>query len=445
MARARRKGDPVEHAIEDALDPGRFVHDRACFSFVTDLEQVEAEIERIVRMEPQRAVALYEAFVAGCYEKANEVDDSSGSLGTFVADLFCGWIQARQAMRASPDETASRLLTWMDDDPFGFAYELEKDAARALNKAGLAALASQIRARFEAASQPAPARDEERARNTDFARRRWCQALRGLLLAQKDIEAYVRLVEETGVTGDDCHGLATMLVGRRRLEEALTWIERGLALDGGTSRAAFQLADLKGQVLKKMGREDVALEAAWARYREHPSRFRYDDLFKFVPKDDRPAWHAKAIDAATGADLYSLIELLVHTKEIDRLAALIGSSSDQSLAAVSHSATEPAARRLEKNHPAEAARLWRAQAMRILEQKKNRYYGAALQHLKLARRCYDKAGKADSWQRLVDEIREKHNRKTGFMPEFERMASGNRPSGEPAFLDQAKARWTIPR
>jgi hypothetical protein len=37
---------------------------------------------------------------------------------------------------------------------------------------------------------------------------------------------------------------------------------------------------------------------------------------KFVPRQDRPAWHEKAIEAATArAGLYSLIGLLAETKE----------------------------------------------------------------------------------------------------------------------------------
>jgi hypothetical protein len=128
----------VEGQIEAALDPGRFVGDRGCFSFVDDLEGVEDDIAALVSEAPGRAVGLYEAFLAGCYEKANEVDDSSGSFGMFVGTLFCGWIKARQAAGAGPEETAARLLTWMDEDPFGFCFELERDLAGALDGPGRA-------------------------------------------------------------------------------------------------------------------------------------------------------------------------------------------------------------------------------------------------------------------------------------------------------------------
>lgn len=328
---ARRRGsrDPLERTVETSLDPGRFVSERSCSAFVSDLDEVAGELDGLIESEPERAAALLAAFLAGCQEKANEVDDSSGELGMFVAGLFRCWILARQAMRASPDETASRLLRWMDDDPFGFAHDLEAQAAGVLDGVGLAAFAAQVRARFESAGG---AGDDRRS---DYARRRWGQALRTVLLAQKDAEAYARLAEETGVTGEDCHAMATILVGRRRPEDALAWIDRGLALDGETrgSWNEARLAELRGRVLRKLGRDDEALEAVWARYREHPSRFRHDDLLQHVPKPARPAWHEKAIETAMETDLYSLVELLVHTGETLRLARLIASSPDHALEA----------------------------------------------------------------------------------------------------------------
>src|SRR2546421_10269562 len=90
--RARRSRDPLQSAIEAALDPGRFVSERACYAFISGLDEVADELAQLVESEPQRAAALYEAFVAGCQEKANEVDDSSGDQGMFVAGLFQGWI-----------------------------------------------------------------------------------------------------------------------------------------------------------------------------------------------------------------------------------------------------------------------------------------------------------------------------------------------------------------
>ncbi len=367
------KTDPIEQEIALALQPGAFIPDRACFSFVSDLDQVAAKIAQLTTSDPARAITLYETFLAACYEKAEELDDSSGSFGQFVGDLYCGWIKARQADGALPDETASRLLAWMDDDEYSFCYQLEKDAAKVFDKANLAAFVKQIRARFDAAAKAPPKTDGTFKDGPEYVRRRWGEILRTLYATQKDVEAYVALAEETGLTAQDCHAIATLLVTRRKPKEALAWVERGIDLDKQTphgSMAEHELAKLKREVLTKLGRGNEALDAAWADYREHPSKYTYDDLMKFVPKAERARWHEKAIEAAMGADLHSGMDLLLATKEMDRLADLVRQAKDYALEGLSHYATEPVANKLHKTHPDLAARLWRAQGMRDRQHQK---------------------------------------------------------------------------
>ena len=440
----RGRTDPLEGVIETALDPERFISYNASFDFVRDLEHVEKQIQRLIPTEPSRAVVLYETFLAGCYQKAEEIDDSSGSLGQFVDDVFRGWIRARQAAGAEPDQTVVRLLEWMDDDPYGFASDLDKEAAKVLDKAGLAAFMKQVRARFAAAATAKPTPGESFRRNPDYQLRRWGAALRTLYLAQKDVEAYVGLAQETGLTAQDCHALATMLVARRKPEEALAWVERGVELDKEAPRgsmASHDLARLKRDLLTKLGRGNEALDAAWAEYREHPNKYSYDDLMKYVPKAERTAWHEKAMEAAQGAELHSLMELLLETKELERLAALVRQSKDDALEGVSHYATELAAKKLEKTHPGIAARLWRAQGMRIVKAGKSKYYDAALSNFERAKRCYEKAGLTAEWEKTVSQLRAEHYRKTGFMSGFEDLVAGSGPSDRPSFLERAKTRW----
>jgi len=440
----RSKPDPIEREIELALNPGVFIPDRASFSFVGGLEEVAARIAKLIPVDPDRATALYEAFLAGCYEKADELDGSSGSFGQCVQDLFRSWIKARRAAGADPDDTATRLLAWMDDDPYGFCYQLEQGAAKAFDKAGLAAFEKRIRARFDAAAGETPPPGGSWQSNPEYARRRWGETLRAVYLAQKNVAAYVALADRTRLTAQDCSALATMLISRRKPEEALAWVERGIGLDKQTphgSTGGYDLAKLQRELLTKLGRGGEALDAAWAAYREHPSKFTYDDLMTFVPKAERSVWHEKALEAAKGADLHALIELFLETREIEHLAELVRRSEDDQLEGVSHYATEPAAKRLEKTHPHEAARLWRAQGMRIVNAKKSQSYEAALSNFEGARRCYEKAGLTAEWKKTVNQVRAAHHRKIGFMAGFEEIAANGGRRKKLSFLARAKRRW----
>lgn len=186
-------------------------------------------------------------------------------------------------------------------------------------------------------------------------------------LAQRDAAAYVALAEETELTAKDCHALGTLLSSGRKHAEALAWVERGIAIAESEKRASlagYDLARLRRDLLVRLGRGDEALQAAWAEYQEAPSKYAYADLMKFVPKAERTAWHERALDAARDADLHSQIELFLETRELARLVEILHRSQDESLEALSHFATEPAAQGLEETRPEIAARLWRAQGMR---------------------------------------------------------------------------------
>lgn len=86
----RKKSDPVVSEIERALDLGQFISYKRSWDFVRELEDSKKRIDALVKNgEAERAVGLYEMFLSGCYEKAEEIDDSGGNLGMFFGQLFC--------------------------------------------------------------------------------------------------------------------------------------------------------------------------------------------------------------------------------------------------------------------------------------------------------------------------------------------------------------------
>ena len=443
--RTATKTDPLEREIEVVLHPGHFISHGAGWSFVEGLERVEERIAKLVPNVPARAVALYETFLAGSYEKAEELDDSSGNFGMFVGSLFRGWVRARQASGADPDETALRLVAWMGDDPYGFCYKLERDLVKVLDKRGLAAFERRIREQFDGVGTLAPGPGEHQ-RDPAFLRRRAAVILRAVLVEQRNVESYVALCEATELSPADCLALAKIVQARRKPADALAWVDRGLALEKKqpSSFADYELGKLKRDLLVKLGRGDAALDAAWADFKAHPSKYSYADLMRYVPRTERTVWHQKAMDAALGADLHSLIELWLETKEIDRLVQRLRKARDEELEGISHFATEPVAQKLAMTHPDVAARVYRALGMRILKAKKSKYYDAALSNFEDARRCYERAGLGAKWESLAREVRTEHHRKSGFMAGFEEVVTAGGRSAKPTFLERAKARWSTP-
>jgi hypothetical protein len=425
--------DPIELHIEEAFRPGEFIGDRECMAFVLGLEEVACEIRQFLTTEPLRAVALCETYLAGCHAKADELDDSSGSFGQFAQDLICLWIKARQAAEADRDHTAATLLAWIDDDPYAFCNGIEKEAAAAFDPRGLTAFELQVRVRFEAGStEPA-----------SYPFRHWAAVLRAIYLAQRDIPAYVALTERSGLTPEDCLALARLLA-TTQMDNAMAWVERGRALDREgkfRSGAAYDLDRFHRELLVKLGRSDEALKEVWSAFQAHPSTHTYQDLMQFVPEGERIEWHQRAMNAAPKSDLRTLLELCVELGEVERLAELVRGAPDQRQQEVTHYATEPAAKTLEESYPELAARLWRAQGMRILDAKKSRYYDAALDNFERARDCYRRAGMGSEWDATVRRICVAHSRKTSFIGEFQALAAGIDRGAKLSFLERAKERW----
>jgi uncharacterized Zn finger protein len=103
--------------------------------------------------------------------------------------------------------------------------------------------------------------------------------------------------------------------------------------------------------------------------------------------------------------------------------------------------TELLAGKLERSHLEIAAGVYRALCMRIVNAGKSKYYHAALDNMKQAKKCYAKAGLKADWEALVADIRERHSRKRGFMSGFDQIVSDTPRRVEPTFLERAQTRW----
>ncbi|HZL55899.1 MAG TPA: hypothetical protein VFC21_02390 [Bryobacteraceae bacterium] len=442
MAKSRKRRDPLDSMIEDAFQPGDFISYYDDYSFVEDLRGLEAKIVKLTGSDPPRAVALYETLLAGCNAKAEEIDDSDGEFGMFASGLYSGWIGARQAAGADRGETARNLLAWMDDDSYGFCDDLGLAAVKVLDRAGMAAFESEIRARFEKECAALGERKRPAVPNPNYARDRWCGMLKAIYSQQRSVAKYIELTIQTGLTQIDCEAVAAMFQARRKLKDALAWVERGLALEKPNGRGVgYKLSEMRRALLVKLGRGGEALDSAWAEFEADPGKFTYEELIRYVPKAERGAWHKKAMDAAERGDLDSVVELWLVAKESGRLAERLDRTSDAELESLSHYVTEPAAERLAKTHPGVAAKVFRALCMRIVDAGKSTYYSEALSNLEKGKNCYQRAGLDAQWQAAIAEIRRKHHRKSGFMPGFERIVKGRGPNREPSFLDRARVRW----
>jgi len=450
-----KRGNPPESAIRDrlvaeietALRPGGFVSYRASGYFVDELGRVAERIRKLPNTKHAALkVELLELFLSGIYGKADDVDDSDGSLAHLFHEVFCNWIRARQKAGGDAEETVAVIQGWMKNDNYGFCHDLEGEIADALNKEGLAIFCrcyeKELSALLRKHKVSLPADDQE----IPWGIRYQVERLKKIFRARRTAAAYVRLAEDFGVSQKDCQEIAELLAKRGKHADALGWVDRGLALPEPESYSdrAFGLTRLRRELLVELGQGEEALISAWGEYQARPSWHAYEELMAFVSRGEKKEWHDKALDAASPDRLSEFIELCSETDEWERLAGALENVTPERLEGFSHYITEKAANGLEKQYPEVAVKIYRALGMRIVNAGKSKYYRYALDHFEKAKKLYLDCGRQADWDALVALVRDRHKRKSGFMPGFEAIVKGRfgRGGGRPeSFESRARARW----
>jgi tetratricopeptide (TPR) repeat protein len=434
--------DILTREIEQALEPGEFIPYKQAWGFVQDLEDIGRKIDKLVKNgEAAKAVSLYEILLAGCYDKADEIDDSSGDLGMFFEEVFASWIKARQKAKCDPEETVHQILQWMENDDYGYCSDIEKKMVEALDRQGLKIFENSIKLRFEEALREENPRMPLRIYDFSYAVRNNAEILKCVYAEKKDIASYINLSEKIGVTPKDCENIAELHKAKKQFKEALLWIDKGLALEKESNWPNFSAWGLdakKRELQAKLGQKEEAFNSAWSEFMKRPSGYTYEEFMKYIFEKDIEHWHKKAIEIARDTSLSAIIDLAVQTGEWDVLAQCIISAKDEELESLSHYQTEPAARGLKQKHFPAAAKVYRALAMRILKAGKSKYYSIAIKHFKELRILYKKIGCEKEWSSLVESIRKGHSRKYSFINKFEKMLSGEYPK---SFVEKARKRW----
>ena len=441
----RKKTDPLISELEFALDLGEFVHYKRSWEFVQNLEEVKQKIDTLVKEgQAERAASLYEIFLSGCYEKADEIDDSGGSLGMFFENLFCAWINARQKAKYDPAETVHNILSWMDNDDYGFCYEIERDMVKVLNKKSMKLFETAIKSRFEKVYDTDLQKKHKRVSDCSWEVRKNVSILKVIYAESKDINAYLALCERTGTTPEDCENIANIFKVKRKYQDALSWVEKGLKFEKKErwgNQSGFGLTELQQALLNKLGRREDAFGLAWDEFKKHPSKFSYEKLMKFVDTKDVKLWHQKALEKAKNTSLSGFIDICVKFKEWDKLAEHISSIDTEQLEDLSHYTTEKAGKGLTKTHVQAAAKIYSALGMRILNKGQSKYYRYALEHFRKAQKLYEKAGRDQPWINIVERVRRNHSRKYSFIPNFEKIVAGYPLKKPESFEKRALKLW----
>lgn len=301
----RRRADALIAEIQHELRPGHFVRREDVSRLAGNLGQLEERLQDLAKAgEAERAVRLYEILLSGTYAKNEECDDEC-YLSMSFARAFCGWIKARQTAGRPAEETVGQILNWKKNDKYSFCFEIEKHVVKALDREGRRLFIGHFEGLVEKAVPASAATPAKAIFEYENDVRLPALTLKEIYESLNDAQSYAGLCERLGFSPLDCERLAKMEMARERWTKALEWVGKGVAL-GPTrnwhNEGGYSLEGLKPELLRKLGRKEDALAAAWADFQENPNDSSYDELMRYVPKGERPAWHERAITAAGEAE-----------------------------------------------------------------------------------------------------------------------------------------------
>jgi len=436
--------DEVKGTIEYAVDLGRFIDHYDEYAYIEELEDAREYVRGLAtdKRYCQAAIELYEYFIACCYEKIEEVNTET-DFHYFVETLFVDWINARQAADCDAEETLRLLLKWDENDDYCLCISAG-DAAKAMDRHGRKIYKQRLLQQFEKAYAKETKDGSNEFNKLSWSTRKPATDLKEVYCVTKDANSYVRLCQTLEPSPCDCENIATIFKDKRKYDIALEWTEKGIKLEkvrDWHNERSHGLAGLKRELLAKVGRKEEALEAAWVKFQDYPSDMGYEELMKYVPRNQRAKWRKKVVETACSAKLDSnIVRLLFELKERGKLSDLIMKSNEKTLEGIFYYDAAKIAEKLERSYKPAAARLYLALTMDIVKAGRSKAYHYAIEYCDKLKTLYEKTGQNKKWIKLIDYFRQNHNRKRSLMNSFEAIIDGDKRKDENTLRQPANKR-----
>jgi uncharacterized Zn finger protein len=357
----------------------------------------------------KRGIAAYE-----------RTDDSGGGFGDLLRRIAELHLEACRAAPPEPTAFGKQFFELQMRDDWGLvAFE---DYAPLLGEAGLRVYRALAEKEWKQVPARGPAESESRASTSYY---RITSIMESLAREANDTDALVAIKRRDLTLPYHFLEIANVLAAAGRRDEALDWAERGRKTfpDRPDSRLTDFLADEYGQ----RGRHEEAIVLAWEQFRQQPALASYQRLktsteragvwgewrakvlawlredFQMAQKHDRRRWSWMP----GGHSL--LVEIFL--REGDNDAALAEAKSG----GCTESLWFELAQAREKDHPADAAEIYRNRLDGIVEQKHNHAYDEAAALVAKIRKLMQRTNQEKEFAAWLDAVRTRHKAKRNFM------------------------------
>jgi uncharacterized Zn finger protein len=385
-----------------------------------------AELLRGLIAEGRAAIAAELADYAmhrglSTYER---IDDSAGSFGDLLREIAALHLEACRKARPDPEALGRALFALQLRDQWEF-FDRSKYAPL-LGDAGRKAYRALAEKEWAMVPARGPGGGERSGTESYFM---IAHIMAGLARERGDIDALVAIKSRDLGHGHAYLEIAQILAGAGRREEALAWAERG--------RAAFRkeldwpLVEFLAAEYRRRKRFEDAASLAWEQFSEYPGLRAYQLLKTCADAGKRwSSWRQKAL-AWLREDLPKaqqrragrppwmpgghslLVEIFLWEGDSDAALAEAktgGCTAELWLAL---------AKAREKEHPADAAAIYRQRLDDIVDRKNNDVYDRGAELIVRVRDLMRRAKQESQFAAWLDDVRARHKAKRNFMKRLE--------------------------
>lgn len=399
LARAARTGTKKpnlsvwKQALDDAARTDGFVHYRDVYDYVSGIEEVVDSIQELLDDgHATSVIELAEHGLAELEQGLDSVDDSDGWVGGLLERLRDLHLAACRQAKPDPRALAEKLFTWELETGRDTFFGAADTYADVLGDAGLAVYRRLAGARWAEVRTLAPGAQDP---GHYAARFRITSIMEALARASGDIEELVAVKSRDLSSSYAFLRIAEIYRQAGQSDVALEWAERGWK-SFPEERRDDRLREFIADAYHRQKRHDEAMALTWEAFVERPDFAMYKVLKPHARKARQwPACREKALAAirehiaaekeepaergvwefVSPPDHSVLVEIFLHEKDLEsawREAEDGGCSEALRL---------ELARRREKTHPEDAARIYQAHVARILQHANNSAYVEAVGYL----------------------------------------------------------------
>lgn len=401
----------IRDRLERAIDIPGFVDYGGAYGYFMHVGEALDEIERLIGAGfPDAAITLTEYALELLESSAERVDDSDGGLSEAIARAEEIHLAACDAGSPDPVELAERLVTRAVGSDYELFLDVLPDYEDVLGSAGLA----RYRELVEQAWRKLPPK-----KPNDYSARRFVIAhlMESLAESSGGADGLIEVLARDVSSAYDVLRIAERLCADGRDDEALTWLERGLA----DFEPDLRLRGLAAEIHGRAGRRDQAGEMLWANFTDRPGLDSFRALREATAEAFQP-WRERALaflaDVSPAAGSWApgrstLVEILLADDEIDAAwqAAVDGGCSDGLWLRL--------ARARAASHPADAIPILLRAADQAIELRNRDAYQRAVRLLAEAKVLCARCDRDGDFRDHMTAVRDAHRTKWALRQELD--------------------------